>query len=44
MLEKIEVKLVGKYKIGTYSINTHVDNNSQDIDIDVLEAKSIMIQ
>lgn len=36
MLEKIEVKLVGKYKIGTYSINTHVDNNSQDIDIDVL--------
>lgn len=36
MLEKIEVKLVGKYKIGTYSINTHVDNNSQDIDIDVV--------
>jgi len=36
MLEKIEVKLVGKYNIGTYSINTHVDNNSQDIDIDVL--------
>ncbi|MCT1538807.1 MULTISPECIES: hypothetical protein [Lysinibacillus] len=36
MLEKIEVKLVGKYKIGTYSINTHVDNNSKDIDIDVL--------
>lgn len=36
MLEKIEVKLVGKYNIGTYSINTHVDDNSQDIDIDVL--------
>ncbi|WP_155591241.1 hypothetical protein [Lysinibacillus cavernae] len=36
MLEKIEVKLVGEYNIGTYSINTHVDNNSQDINIDVL--------
>ena len=36
MLEKIEGKISGKYEIGGISINTHVDNNSKDIDIDIL--------
>ena len=36
MLEKIEEKISGKYDIGGLTISTHVDNNSKDIDIDVL--------
>lgn len=36
MLEKIEEKISGKYEIGGLTISTHVDNNSKDIDIDVL--------
>lgn len=36
MLEKIEKKTSGKYDIGGHSISTHVDNNSKDIDIDIL--------
>jgi len=36
MLEKIEEKTAGKYDIGGLSINKHVDNNSKDIDIDIL--------
>lgn len=36
MLEKIEGKIGEKYDIGGISINTHVDNNSKDINIDVL--------
>ena len=35
MLEKIEEKISGKYDIGRLNINTHVDNNSKGIDIDV---------
>ena len=34
--EKIEEKIAGKYDIGGLTISTHVDNNSKDIDIDVL--------
>lgn len=36
MLEKIEEKISGKYDIGGLTISTHVDNNSKDIDIDIL--------
>lgn len=36
MLEKIEEKISGKYEIDRLSINTHVDNNSKDIDIDII--------
>ena len=36
MWEKIEEKISGKYEIGGININTHVDNNSKNIDIDIL--------
>lgn len=36
MLEKIEEKISGKYEVERISINTHVDNNSKDIDIDII--------
>ena len=39
MLEKIEEKISGKYEIGGLTISTHVDNNSKDIDIDVLRSQ-----
>ncbi|WP_260858013.1 hypothetical protein [Bacillus sp. FJAT-22090] len=36
MIEKIKDKTDKKYNIGTYSINSNVDNNSKEIDIEII--------